>query len=137
MSNDIGPHRLSETPAVLSPDNGAHLRPAGEDFYAALERDFDGFRGHTLVMTYAFDTPWPTWEIHPHGDELVYLLEGDTDFVLRVNGADITVRVHEPGSYVQVPRNTWHTARPHAPTRMLFITPGEGTRNEPHPPEQE
>ncbi len=137
MSNDIGPHRLAEVPAVLSPDNSAHLRPAGEDFYATLERDFDGFRGHTLVMTHAFDTPWPSWECHPHGDELVYLLEGDTDFVLRVNGADVTVRVREPGSYVLVPRNTWHTARPHAPTRMLFITPGEGTLNEPHPPEQE
>jgi hypothetical protein len=28
---------------------------------------------------------------------------------------------------VVVPRNTWHTARVSGTTRMLFITPGEGT----------
>ena len=84
-------------------------------------------------MTFAFSEDWPTWEIHPHGDEFVYLLEGDTDFVLYTEDGEETVRVNEPGSYVVVPQNTWHTARPYAPTKMLFVTPGEGTLNQPSP----
>jgi hypothetical protein len=37
----------------------------------------------------------------------------------------------EPGAFVVVPKGTWHTARTAAPTRMLFITPGERTENRP------
>lgn len=117
----------------MTPGGDAVTRPRSENFYAELDRDFENFKGHTLVMTFAFEKPWPTWEIHPHGDELVYLLEGDTDFLLHYPEGDVTVRVSEPGSYVVVPKNTWHTARPHAPTRMLFVTPGEGTQNQEEP----
>ena len=84
---------------------------------------------HLLFSRFSFDAPWPTWEIHPHGDEFVYLLSGDTDFVLHTDTGEEVVRINEPGSYVMVPKNTWHTARPHAPTTMLFVTPGEGTLN--------
>ena len=40
-------------------------------------------------------------------------------------------RLRDPGSYVVVPKGTWHTARTSVPTRMLFMTPGEGTENKP------
>lgn len=130
-----GPHLLAKMPAILTPSGDAVLKPFSEGFFAELGDDFGGFAGHVLVTTFAFDEPWPTWEVHPKGDEFVYLLEGDTDFVLRTGEGDVTVRVHEPGSYVVVPKGAWHTARPHAPTRMLFITPGEGTLNAEEPPE--
>ena len=103
-------------------------------FYEELDEEFGGFHRHVLVSEHAFAEAWPTWEMHPAGDELVYLLEGDTDFVLRMPDGDRTVRAREPGTYVLVPKGVWHTARPHAPTRMLFFTPGEGTRNEETPP---
>ena len=45
------------------------------------------------------------------------------------------VRVSEPGTYVVVPKGAWHTARPHAATTMLFVTPGEGTLNAESPPD--
>lgn len=35
------------------------------------------------------------------------------------------------GAYAVVPRGTWHTARVHRSSRMLFITPDEGTQNRP------
>lgn len=37
-------------------------------------------------------------------------------------------------TFVVVPRGTWHTAKVHAATTMLFITPGEGTENRESPP---
>lgn len=133
MTNAAGPHTLSTTPLIMTPGGDGVVKPFTPSFFEELDRDFSGFKGHTLVMTSAFDEPWPTWEIHPHGDEFVYLLEGDTDFILHTTDGDITVRVSEPGSYVLVPKNTWHTARPHAPTRLLFVTPGEGTLNQAEP----
>lgn len=133
MGTDAGPHQLASMPLVMTPAGAAIPKPFSPSFFAELDTDFNNFAGHMLVMTYAFDEPWPTWEIHPKGDEFVYLLEGDTDFVLRTEDGDKTVRVSEPGSYVVVPKGTWHTARPHAPTRMLFVTPGEGTLNEADP----
>ena len=56
-----------------------------------------------------------------------------TYFVLWVDSEEKVVSINEPGSYVIVPRGTWHTARPHEPTDMLFFTPGEGTLNAEQP----
>ena len=134
MATDPGPHNLATTPTILTPDGKAVPKTRTANFFEELDQDFAEFKGHILVMTFEFDEPWPTWEIHPHGDEMVYLLEGDTDFLLHTDQGVQTVRVSEPGSYVLVPKNTWHTARPHAPTKMLFVTPGEGTLNEVEPP---
>jgi len=62
--------------------------------------------------------------MHPEGDEFVYLLEGDTLFDVKMPGQPAkTAHVHEPGSYVMVPKGAWHTARPNEPTTMLFVTP--------------
>ena len=33
--------------------------------------------------------------------------------------------------HVVVPKGTWHTARTSVPTKMLFVTPGQGTENKP------
>jgi len=41
------------------------------------------------------------------------------------------------GSSVIVPKGTWHTPKVHAPTSMLFVTPGQGTENLEHPPERQ
>ena len=134
MADAPGPFTLADMPAIFTPSGTAHPKAFSATFFDELDGEFDGFAGHVLVTTFAFDQAWPTWEIHPHGDELVYLLAGDTDFLLKKPGTDPSaeperVRVREPGDYVVVPRNTWHTAVPHTPTRMLFVTPGEGTRN--------
>ncbi|XOV84897.1 MAG: cupin domain-containing protein [bacterium] len=135
MKTNPGPYDLASTPLIMTPGGDGIVKPHSPDFFEELGRDFNAFKGHVLVMTFAFDEAWSTWEIHPHGDEFVYLLEGDTDFILHTAEGNVTVRVNEPGSYVVVPRNTWHTARPYAPTRMLFVTPGEGTLNQAEPGE--
>lgn len=130
----IGPHPLASAPAILTPDLELVTRRFGPGFYESLDTDFAGFAGHCLIQIHAFDATWPTWECHPAGDELVCLLEGDCEFVLRVDGEDQVRHINEPGQYVVVPKGVWHTARPHAPSRMLFVTPGEGTMNEAEPP---
>lgn len=135
MPIDPGPHDIENVAFILGPDGkGTHKRK-GPTFYEELDTDFNGFRGHVLVQRFTFSEAWPTWEMHPHGDEMVYLLAGDTQFVLWRDGREELVRVNQPGSYVTVPRGVWHTARPLAATTLLFITPGEGTLNAESPPD--
>ena len=61
------------------------------------------------------------------------LMAGDAEMILAMPGGDESVRLTEPGSFVIVPRGTWHTAKVHSPTQMLFITPGQGTENREQP----
>lgn len=84
-----------------------------------------------LMSAFTFAEPWPTWERHPAGEELVMLLAGSATVVLEESGAERTVQLSIPGSYVLVPKNVWHTARASVPTTMLFLTPGAGTEHRP------
>ena len=133
MNVDPGPYKLDLTRLILAPDSSVTPKNTSPTFYEELDAEFDQFRGHVLVQTAEFAEAWPCWEVHPHGDEIVYLLSGDTEFVLRQNDADTVLRINDPGSAIVVPRGCWHTARPLAPTQLLFITPGEGTINAEQP----
>ena len=92
-----------------------------------LDRRFEGFKGRVLVSWFRFDTDWDTWEMHPAGDEIVCLVSGRASFEFQ--GRGVVAELAEPGSFLVVPRGTWHTAHTSLPTAMLFITPGEGTHH--------
>lgn len=129
MPTDPGPYDLGAVRLVVGPRGNATPKAITPDFYAELDRDFDGFAGHVLVSQHSFTEPWGIWERHPNGDEIVYLLEGDADFHLRQDGQETTVRLQEAGTYILVPKGAWHTAVPRVPSVMLFFTPGEGTEH--------
>jgi mannose-6-phosphate isomerase-like protein (cupin superfamily) len=122
---------LASTFVVLQPDQSAALVKNTPTVYEELDRRFDGFKGRTLVSSHSFDADWSTWEMHPAGDEIVCLLSGDVEMVLQRHGGEEVTRLREAGSYVVVPKGTWHTARPRVPTTMLFVTPGQDTQNKP------
>lgn len=121
---------LDSTFVVLHPDQSVDCVVATPTVYEELDRRFDGFKGRTLVATCSFSQDWPTWEVHPHGDEIVALLSGRAQMVLDEGGHERVVTLDEAGAFVIVPRGTWHTARIASPTTMIFVTPGEGTLNE-------
>lgn len=83
-----------------------------------------------LMCQLDFEGGWNSWEIHPHGDELVFITKGDATLILDRDGK------HEPiaataGQCIVVPQNTWHTADANAAWSAVFITPGKGTFNRP------
>ncbi len=129
MTSESGPFVLADTRLVMGPSGEATPMDVTPSFYADLDGQFEQFAGHVLVSRFDFDEPWPTWEMHPKGDEFVYLLSGDVDFLLKSDAGEQRLHIDQPGAYVVVPKGTWHTAHPNAPTSMLFITPGEGTEN--------
>ncbi len=116
---------------VLSADKRATIEHWDDTLYERLNADYADFAGHELIACHSFDSDWPTWEIHPNGDEIVVLLEGEATFVLQVGDDTSELSLARPGEYVVVPRNTWHTAKIAGTAKMLFITPGQGTENRP------
>lgn len=84
-----------------------------------------------LMTAFTFAESWAMWERHPAGPELVMLLSGAARVVLEEQGEERTVELDQPGAYVLVPPNVWHTAKTTVPTTMLFLTPGMGTEHRP------
>ena len=70
------------------------------------------------------------WEMHPSGDELLYLLTGAIDIVLDEPGGERTL-VLQGGQACLVPQGVWHRLILRQPSNLLFITPASGTRHRP------
>jgi mannose-6-phosphate isomerase-like protein (cupin superfamily) len=74
---------------------------------------------------------WENWEMHPEGDEIVYVLNGKARMIFDL-GDEIEQSVDvQGGSAVIVPKGIWHTANIKIVTRMLHITMGKGTVHRP------
>jgi len=122
---------LLTTYVVVAPDLAAVGVDVTATIWQDLDRRFADFKGHLLVARFDFEADWPSWERHPAGDEIVVLVSGHADMVLDLGGTQQITTLEQPGSFVVVPKGTWHTARISVPTSMLFVTPGEGTENKP------
>jgi len=129
MSNSQEPTDLRSTFVVLNKELLADTIAVTDTIWSDLDQKYPDFAGHTLISSFSFDEDWPTWEIYSHGDEVVCLISGDVDMILATEAGEKKVRLDAQGAFVVVPRNTWHTAKVHAPTTMLVVTPGEGTEN--------
>ena len=68
------------------------------------------------------------WEMHPGGDEVLYLLGGALDVVLDEPAGERTFGL-EGGQACLVPRGVWHRLVVRRPSDLLFITPARGTRH--------
>lgn len=115
---------------VLSPEKVACTVVNSPQVYEELERDFPGFKGHDLIAMHEFQEDWPSWEVHPNGDEIVVLLSGSATFMLKIDNVNHQLTLNGFGDSVVVPKNVWHTAKIDDSAKMLFVTPGEGTLNE-------
>jgi uncharacterized cupin superfamily protein len=128
MSN---PFSINSTHVVMDENGNAVPVAVSTTFFEDLEQQFGDFKGKRLISHFTFDKDWDTWEMHPAGDEFVYLLSGQVEFVLEQDAGETKVPMSTPGEFAIVPRGVWHTARVYAPSAMLFVTPGEGTQNRP------
>ena len=120
---------LTTERAVFTPGLDVKTKALSPAFYPELEAEFNGFAGHVLISQHHFAEDWPTWEVHPAGDEFVTLITGDITLVLWQDQQEHALRLSTPSDFVIIPKGVWHTARVQAPTTMLFVTPGEGTKN--------
>lgn len=112
----------------LAADGEGRTVPGGDAFWSLPANEIERFGHGWLVAEFTFDADWPNWEMHPQADELVYLLEGAADLLLERPEGIEHVTLAGRGA-VLVPRGVWHTAKVHAPARMLHVTMGAGTQH--------
>lgn len=121
---------LQETYLQLHADGRIGRLSGGDAFWSMPPAALDAVGRGWLIAQFHFTADWPTWEMHPNGDELVYLLSGAVDLCLeRATGIEV-IALRDSGA-VLVPRGVWHTARVAAPSRMLHVTLGAGTQTRP------
>ncbi|HJQ97671.1 MAG TPA: cupin domain-containing protein [Candidatus Polarisedimenticolaceae bacterium] len=122
-----GPFDPSRTYVQLLDGGGAVTIDVTPDFWrTTVNRHADG----RLAFTHHLDRDSPTWERHPEGEELVYLLSGAIDFVLERPDGDEIVRLRAGLAYL-VPRGVWHRQVVRSPGDILFVTAGRGTEHRP------
>jgi quercetin dioxygenase-like cupin family protein len=98
--------------------------------YGARHDAADGVEGR-LVSMYTFTEPWDSWEVHPHGHEVVLCTAGEmTLHQEHADGTTDTVVVRA-GEYAINPPGTWHTADVAEAATAVFITAGLGTEHRP------
>jgi PhnB protein len=77
----------------------------------------------TLVVSRATGA---TWERHPGGDEMIYVVEGAAEILTLTDGGPVRSKVRE-GSLFVCPRGLWHKTIPQPSVAAFYLTPGEGT----------
>ncbi|HEV2611897.1 MAG TPA: cupin domain-containing protein [Noviherbaspirillum sp.] len=112
----------------LGTDGSATEVEGGERFWSLPPDMINRFAQGWLISEYVFDEDWRNWEMHPHGDEFVYLLSGEAEMLLEEEAGIRNILLRNRGA-VLVPKGVWHTARVRTPCRMLHITRGEGTQH--------
>lgn len=129
-----GPRRLAENWVHLGLGATAVPQPPfdGMEWYEAYgdRHAADGREGR-LVSQHTFTEGWPTWEMHPLGDEVVICTSGE--MVLTQEFAEgrrekVTLRA---GDYAINPSGVWHIADIEEEATAIFITAGEGTQMRP------
>jgi quercetin dioxygenase-like cupin family protein len=132
--SDSPSFRLEEIPVHLG--LGATVVPqapftGGMDWYQsyAEQNAADGVEGR-LVTMHTFSEPWDSWEVHPHGYELVLCTEGVMTLYQEIEG-EVRTGTIRAGEAIINPPGVWHTADVAGTATALFITAGMGTENRP------
>ena len=124
---------------LLEPDGAAIVLPGGMDFWSQLmsgEASDPGIRRlisseHGRLLTVlTMNADWTNWEMHPVGDELLFMLEGSATFLLELHDGVREVALNA-GRLLVIPWGVWHTAKMSGPVRLLGITAGHGTQHKP------
>jgi mannose-6-phosphate isomerase-like protein (cupin superfamily) len=111
----------------LTDDGRALPIEVGPDFWShTVNHHAEG----RLAFAYHFDRNTTTWEQHPQGEELVYVLSGAVDFILELPDGEKVVELRGGEAYI-VPRGVWHRQVVRAPGEIFFVTAGKGTRHRP------
>ena len=127
--DESGGFDLAKVYVQLEDGPAAHPVPVSDDFWETIDRRTE-LHGGRLMLVVHNAADWTTWEMHPAGEEIVYLLSGALDLVLEEADGPRMVAL-QPGRACIVPRGTWHRAIVRAPGDTLHITRGAGTEHRP------
>ena len=132
MSEPASARHVESTYLRLGNDASIESFEVNPRFWERLQAgELGDFHNEYLVSTHTAATDWKVWEVHPNGDEMVCLLAGKATFILEREDGNKSVALTGLGSFLVIPRDTWHTVTIEEEATILFITAGEGTRHRP------
>jgi mannose-6-phosphate isomerase-like protein (cupin superfamily) len=70
----------------------------------------------------------PSWEKHTKGDELLFVLAGESELTI-LEGKSRTTQTITAGALVVVPRACWHRNDAPSGVTFLYITPEDGNEH--------
>lgn len=114
----------------LLPTGQLQLLAGNAAFWQQSPQALDALARHWLVTEFSFSDDWTQWELHPSGDELVYLLTGAAELWLETAAGIQCLPMQAPAAAL-IPAHCWHRVTTRQLCRMLFITYGEGTQHKP------
>lgn len=128
-------YELTQHPLHLGLGATASVEPTftgSMDWYSAYEARHakDGIEGR-LVSMHSFAESWATWEMHPHGSEVVLCTGGRLTLHQQHPDGTASSITLGPGQYAVNPPGTWHTADVDGAATAVFITAGMGTQHRP------
>lgn len=126
---EIVQHHPERTHVHLGTGPEVNTVDAGADFWGTVAERADLQTGR-LITSMLMNADWPTWEMHPAGDEVILVTEGEVRFHLDDGDRVVHDTVTAP-RYIIVPAGVWHTADALGPARLVVITWGEGTDHRP------
>lgn len=88
--------------------------------------------GYSIGAPFLTDEPPHSGEMHPDGDEVLYLVSGEIVVVIEDQDPPREVTLH-PGEAIVVPRGVWHRVILSEPSRLVHVTPGPGGEHRPLP----
>ncbi len=113
----------------LRPDDSTTVLKVGPRFWSAIDKRTDLDDGRLMGKTRQ-RKDWDHWERHPAGDEILVLLSGELELVLRTARGERHTQLKAGQAFV-VPKGLWHRGIVHKPGELMFITPGAGTEHRP------
>ena len=94
--------------------------------------------GYTIgVVPHLDGAPPHAGEVHPDGDEFLYVVHGTIELILDDGdelgvGAETKLVLRAGDAYV-VPRGVWHQLEPMEPSYLVHVTPGPHGGHRPRP----
>jgi mannose-6-phosphate isomerase-like protein (cupin superfamily) len=81
-----------------------------------------------LLMVHPFQETMKAWEMHPLGDEILYLLSGEMDLIFEEDRKERHLEL-KAGSTCIVPKGIWHRQIVLSPGKLLGVTYGKNTQH--------
>jgi quercetin dioxygenase-like cupin family protein len=102
---------------AISRDLSAETMPARPD--PAIPVD-----GYTFGVATMIENSPHDGEMHPDGDEVLYLIDGEVRVTLETDPVQELKML--PGDGMIVPKGVWHRVNILEPSQIVYLTPGPG-----------
>ena len=113
----------------LDPESVSNMAQVSlAELNAEPESPVGNFSFHGCTGGVSAFTGRPPWEFHSGGDELLFILAGESELTVFENGRR-EVRTLRPGQLAIVPRASWHSNNAANGVTMLWITPSQGNEH--------